>query len=32
MNQHKDNGYKFIDRPKTAIDKIENYRLGFLYK
>lgn len=32
MTSHKDSGYKFIDRPETAIDKIENYRLGFLYK
>ena len=32
ITQHKDNGYKFVKRPETAIDKIENYRLGFLYK
>ena len=32
VDQHKDHGYKFIDRPETAIDKIENYRIGFLYQ
>lgn len=32
IDAHKRNGYKFIDRPDTAINKIENYRKGFLYK
>lgn len=32
IDQHKVHGYRFIDRPENATDKIENYRLGFLYK
>jgi len=29
---YKDSGWQYVDRPETAVDKIINYRLGFLYK
>jgi hypothetical protein len=32
ISSHKDAGFKFIDRPESGMDKILNYRLGFLYK
>jgi len=32
VNSYKDSGWKYVDRPEDGNSKIENARLGFLYK